>query len=480
MLIGKLKKSLNNTLVSGIFYTAIARYTGVIFLFFVSLILTRLIPPKDFGAISLVMIFINFFSQITIMGISPAIVQIQDLTEQDVETYYTLTYIIAIVISVFVFVLSPVMASVYKNDILKILVWISVIHIFFALINTVPNALALRNKDFKFIAIRTVIIQCLTGIASVVAAFSGCGIYSLLISPVVGSVIIFFITLKKYYIKFSLTLQISSLKKIFSFSIFQIMFNICVLLYNSISRPLLGYYGGFTVLGYYDKAYFLIQFFIENISQVVTPVLHPVLAEHQNDNDYIYNYYIKLIKIISYPAFFISGVLFIFSKETVILVLGRQWVPSIDLFRIFSCLIGILIIQSLVGAIFQAKNKTNYLFIASFIALMISVISYIPAIIYFSAKLFVMITTAVAFITFGIYHTYLFKTFNKSIKPFVRCIMSAVAINIAMICSALLIDKLMEGNHAFLILAAKIILILLFLSASTVWYVKKYKAGELK
>ena len=50
-----------------------------------------------------------------------------------------------------------------------------------------------KDKEFKFIAWRSFTIQVLTGLLSIIAAWIGAGLYTLLIQPILSNLLIFVI-----------------------------------------------------------------------------------------------------------------------------------------------------------------------------------------------------------------------------------------------------------------------------------------------
>ena len=72
--------NIKHQLFSGVFYTALAKYSGIIISLVVAGILARLLSPDDFGVVAIATVIIAFFNLFTDMGISPAIVQHKSLT----------------------------------------------------------------------------------------------------------------------------------------------------------------------------------------------------------------------------------------------------------------------------------------------------------------------------------------------------------------------------------------------------------------
>lgn len=56
------------------FYTALAKYSGVVISLVVAGVLARLLSPDDFGIVAIATVIIAFFNLFTDMGVSPAIV----------------------------------------------------------------------------------------------------------------------------------------------------------------------------------------------------------------------------------------------------------------------------------------------------------------------------------------------------------------------------------------------------------------------
>ena len=67
--------SLKRELLSGVFYTAIAKYSGIIISLVVAGVLARLIAPEDFGIVAIATVIISFFSIFSDLGIGAAVIQ---------------------------------------------------------------------------------------------------------------------------------------------------------------------------------------------------------------------------------------------------------------------------------------------------------------------------------------------------------------------------------------------------------------------
>ena len=182
--------NIKRQLFSGVFYTALAKYSGIIISLVVAGILARLLSPDDFG--------IAFFNLFTDMGISPAIIQHKALTKEELSDIFSFTVWTGIAISLLFFAASWLIADYYDSQILRILCQLLSVNLFFASATIVPGAMFYRNKEFKYIAVRSFTIQIAGGAGAVTAALCGAGLYALIITPIISSILIFVISYQRY------------------------------------------------------------------------------------------------------------------------------------------------------------------------------------------------------------------------------------------------------------------------------------------
>ena len=166
--------NIKSQLFSGVFYTALAKYSGVFISLVVAGILARLLSPDDFGIVAVATVIIAFFNLLTDMGVSPAIVQHKSLTKDDLSDIFSFTIWTGIGISILFFASSWIIADYYQSNTLRTLCQLLSVNLFFASATIVPGALFYRNKEFKFIAIRSFVIQISAGAAAV----TGCPLRS--------------------------------------------------------------------------------------------------------------------------------------------------------------------------------------------------------------------------------------------------------------------------------------------------------------
>jgi PST family polysaccharide transporter len=399
--------------IHGVSYIAMANYSGIIINLVITAMLARILSPSAFGVVAVANVFIVFFSLFADMGIGPAIIQFKDLQEDDIGGIFGFSFWLGMGLGIIFFLAAPVIAEIYNENSLIVICRILSLQILFVTLNVVPNSTLLKLKKFKIIAIRRVSIQVCCGIMAVLSV-KKVGIYSLLISPVIGSIVEFFVNFWFSGIKVKFLPDFRPLRKIFSYSLFQFLFNFLQYFARNLDKLLIGKVLNLSQLGYYEKSYKLVLLPVQNIAGVITPVLHPILSDFKKDA--VYNTYIKMTRMLANIAFPVTAILFFSAKELILLIFGSQWEGAIIPFRILSISVVTQMLMASGGSIYQAVNKTNILFISGFINQFITVFGFLITIMFFPSVEAVSTTfTIITFIGFFVaYYALVHVTFHKS------------------------------------------------------------------
>ncbi|WP_295962274.1 lipopolysaccharide biosynthesis protein [uncultured Alistipes sp.] len=352
--------------ISGVTYTAIAKYSGIFVSIIITSILARLIAPADFGVIAIATVIIMFINLLTDLGFGPAIIQNDELDETDISSLFTFTILIGIIVAALFIVCAHPISRFYDNEILTpVIYWLS-INIFFAAINIVPNALLLKNKAFKLISIRTLSFQIGAGVVAITGAFSGLGIYALVLQAIVYCIGIFAFNYYKFPIKIS-KISYCALSKVIGFSTFQFLSNVIVYFTKNLDKLVVGKYFNLAQLGYYEKSYRLMLMPVENISYVFGPVMQPVFKDISSNIQILYDKYKKLLRVISLISFPLSMYLFFAAQDLIYVFYGNNWIPAIMPFRLLSASVGFLILLATTGPLYQVTNNVRIMFLVCLI-----------------------------------------------------------------------------------------------------------------
>ena len=364
-----------------------SKYTVVILGLLFSAVLARLLTPKDYGIVAVVTVFTNFFSLFSDMGIGTAVIQNKKLTDEDENKIFTFTIFLGMILCVVFSAFSFVLVYLYKKKIYYIIAPLLGISLALTTFNMVPNAKLMKSKRFILVAFRT-IISCIIGyLFAILVAFLGGKYYAIILQSIITATFCLLWNLKSSKLKFCKGNVFISVKKIWSFSSYQFGFNIINYFSRNLDNLLTGYYFGDVMLGFYDKAYRLMRYPVDNLTNVITPSIQPILSDHQDDVKYVLCQYNKIAKFLSVIAIYISAVCFFASKEVILLYFGQQWEGAIVCFHYLSAGLFFQIVGGVSGSIYQCVNKTKAMFWSGIIGSIITVVAIIIGISFGSIEL---------------------------------------------------------------------------------------------
>ncbi len=446
-------------LAKGVFYTAIAKYAGILINIIITAILARLLTPADFGIIAIATVLIVFFDSISDSGIGPAIIQNKTLTQKDLSCYFSLTLYTGAILSLTFFLVSSLISKYYGDELLRPILQIMSIAIFFRFANIVPNALLQRDKRFRFIAIRTVGIQTGCGFGAIACAYYGVGVYSLLIPPVLSAILLFIISYIEITVPFTFKITKESISKIFSYSLFHFFLNFINYFSRNLDKLVVGKVFGTSVLGYYEKSYKLMMMPVGNITNVISPAIQPIFSEYQNDKKWLYEKSMKIFELLAFIGFPLSILLFFCSKEIILIVFGEQWHGAIEPFRILSLSVGFQMIYSPQGAFFQSANAVKPMFYNGVFTAFLNILCLVIGCIAFHSVSIlcwmIVISYAIAF--FVTYNVMFKVVFHVSYENFLRILIQPMIIVSVIALTLYAIDAFLVEFNILLSLTVKTI-----------------------
>lgn len=363
---------------------ALGRYTKIILSILVEIILARLLTPHDYGIVAVVVVFTTFFTTLSDMGLSTAVIQNKALNQNDLNIIFTFTVYISVVLMIFFYFFSYAISFFYRNNVYVNIGKLLSIALLFNCLNMVPNGILNREKRFVDIAIRTVVVYILSSIVTIIFAMLGARYYALVIQAILTSAFTFVWNFVTSGLKFKFRLNIESLQKVASYSSFQFGFNFLNYFSRNLDNLLAGKFIGSTQLGYYNKAYTLMQYPVSNLSGVITPVLHPILSDYQNNKGILYQKYMAILRLLTAVGVWAEAICIFAAPEIIGIMYGSNWNNSIVCFKLLAISIATQMMSSSAGAAFQALGDTKRLFIQGLLNTLTTVASILIGI--FSGK----------------------------------------------------------------------------------------------
>lgn len=306
----------------------VARFTPAGIQLVTNMILTRLLTPQDFGTIGVLAIIYTIANTLIDSGLGGSLVKENDLKKIDCSTILTFNVVVSSLLYFVVFLLSGKLEFFFQIAGLSTIVKVLSLTFIISSFGVVPNAVLLKNLQFRSTFMISIISVTLASIVAIILAFLKFGIFSLVIYQILYTLtqVILSYTLSHY--KLSFAFSYTSFKKIIPFGIYTSFITIIDTIYENILTALTGKYLNVKHAGYVSQSKRIDDGLSYSIAMTIGTVTFPILTKLKNDlvafKEETHSIY-KTIPLILFPFLMLTAV---YSKEIITLLFGNQWTES--------------------------------------------------------------------------------------------------------------------------------------------------------
>lgn len=311
--------------VSGMIWMSASSASTTVINLILTMVLARLLSADDYGVYQAIAVLVGFADMLWQLGIGPALVRKKDLKEEDIATGHTINLLLGLVIVIVINLFTGFWCNIFAIENALMLRAYSLVFIANTLI-AVPKALLQRKCRFRALAICNVgglIVHA--GVAIVLALF-GWGAWALVISILAqySFQTLFVLCTERTRVVF--TIARGSVKELMvfggGFTLTRIFNYIAMQGDNYIVNKTMGS----EQLGYYGKAYNLLNYPANLVGQTIDQVLYPLMSKEQDDLPKMRRVYCAGTGLIGLAVAPITAVAVTCRKELVLFVLGQQWI----------------------------------------------------------------------------------------------------------------------------------------------------------
>lgn len=348
--------------ISGIGWISVAQVGKQGIQFIISIILARLLTPKDFGLIGMILVFTGFVNLVGELGFGAALIQRHMLEEKHYSSIFWLNAVTGLAFTGLFTLIAPLIANFYDEPQLVSLTRLIVINFAISSFGTVQNAMLNRTMKFRWLAFIEITAVLVAGGLATILALMGYGIWSLawqiLITSITTTLGLWFVTGWRPHLSFDW----NAVKDLVGFSSNLLGFNIFNYWARNADNLLIGKFMGTAELGIYTRAYSTMLLPLSQVTSVFGRVMFPTLSKVQSDIVLVKQIYLRSLELIALVTFPMMMGLLVLAKHFVLTLYGPKWEMVTSLLQILS-LVGM--IQSLVatvGWIYQSQGRTDWMF----------------------------------------------------------------------------------------------------------------------
>ena len=326
--------------------------------FAVSIIIARILTPKDYGVVGIVNTFINIAMVFVINGFSTALIQKKDIKEEDLSTLFYAGLVLGLILYFILYLSSPIIAQFYREPLLAPLTKVNAIIIVIGMLYSVQQAIVMRNLEFR-ITFRTNFIGALAqGVIGILMAYRGYGVWAIVWSSLANYIVC--AILMWIYVPWrpKLLFSMQALKENLPFSLKVLGTNLSDAIFNNFMSLVIGKVYNSEALAFYNKGYQFPTLIMSMIDGASNNVMFTTLSRFQNDMKRFVSALRKEIQLIMFVTAPLMFGLFGTADTFVRLLLTDKWAEAIPYVRL-GCLICLFWPFSVKIHALNSKNKSG-------------------------------------------------------------------------------------------------------------------------
>lgn len=348
---------IKNQAITGVFWSAIERFSSLFIQIVCTLIIARFLTPSDFGTVGMLTIFTAIAQCLVDSGFKTALIRKSDVNDTDYSSVLYFNIVFSILLYAILFFLSPAIARFYDVPILERVSKVTFLVIPISSIGIVQGAIIIRKVNFKLLTRVSLIAASISGAIGVFLAYKYQSLWALVVQNLLfyslQSILLWVFAKWRPILSFSL----SSIKSMFGFSVNIMLSSLIGTVFNNLYGLVIGKIYTPSDLGNYSQAHRLQSLSSSTVTEVVQRVSYPVLTKFQNNDALLREAYKKIIGttflVVCYMMFLLMGV----STPLFSILFNDEWVLAGKFFAIL-CFNGIFYpLHSVNLSILTAKGK---------------------------------------------------------------------------------------------------------------------------
>ncbi|MBR0090675.1 MAG: lipopolysaccharide biosynthesis protein [Lachnospiraceae bacterium] len=325
-------------LISNVIWKIAERMLAQIVSLVVSVVLARLLAPDDYGALSMVIVFIAIANVFVTNGLPSALIQKKDADEMDFSSCFYLNLLLSIILYSIIFIAAPYIASFYGNSILQPVIRVLGCQVVIASVNGVQHSYVARNMMFKRYFLATLFGTVVSGVVGITMAYKGMGVWALvaqyMLNTAIDTIVLFFTVEWRPKPFFSL----QRVRELFRFG--------WKILFESVSNTAAGQLQNLVIgkayttadLAFFTKGQHFPNLIVNNITSSIGAVLFPAFSNEQENKTKVLEMLRKSVRMSYYVVYPMLTGLAAVSTPFIKLLMTEKWLETVPYLQIF-CLL---------------------------------------------------------------------------------------------------------------------------------------------
>ena len=301
-----------------------------------TLLLTKLLAPEAFGVIAMMSVFFELANMVVNSGFQQALLRSSSVSEIDLSTTFITNIILSALAYLGLFLLAPVAAAFYEQPAMTDLIRVAGIVLFINSLIIVQDTLLRRQMRFRAIMYATVTGTLASGVLALVLAYSGFGVWSLVIQMITVRLFVGAIIWHQGKWRPIWEFSTTSFWHMFRFGYKLLLESTIDVLYRNSFFMVIGKLFSAELVGLYFLASRINDLVVPQISGAVSQASFPALSTIQDKPDDLREMYRRMVSITMFVVAPLIAGMAVLSPLIFDVLLDPRWQQSAILLQLFS------------------------------------------------------------------------------------------------------------------------------------------------
>ncbi len=302
--------------------------------FVVSIILTRLLSPSDFGLVAMTMVVIGITGIFSNVGLGSALIQRRRVLPIHYSSVFFFNLTVGTLLTIIVYLSAPVIAEFYGNDRLISLTRAASLLFVINAFSAVQSTVLRKELNYALLTKMSFASSLTGGIVGIVLAYLGMGPWALIVQSLFQGIIFNILIWSASRWKPTWQFSLKALFQLWGFGFHMFLSGLLETIFMRLDMLIIGKMFPPATLGFFNRAKALDRMIVSYSSGSLMSVFFPLLSKVQHDLPRFQRIVLKALGIILFITFFLIGMFYLVSHELVAILYGEKWLAAVDYFKI--------------------------------------------------------------------------------------------------------------------------------------------------
>lgn len=314
-----------------------------------TVVLARLLAPRDFGLVAMVMTFSLLLANAPNNGFIDAMLQRKEMTEELASNLFWISLAISVALTIAFAAMAPLLALFYKEQTVTRIAVAMSLQILFTCVPTVHAALLRRAMRFPALARNDIVARAVAVAVSIAGGVAGWGYWALVagqlalvLSTAIG------VWLLCPWIPSRPRARRGTRDTLAFAGHISVRYGMNYFVRN-FDNLLVGWRFGANPLGFYKKAYDLFALTMSQLVAANSNVAVSALSRVREDRAQWMRYVLGAMGMLAFLGMGLAGDLTLIGKDVIRVLLGPKWGEAGWIFTFFAPAIGIMLVNGVHG-----------------------------------------------------------------------------------------------------------------------------------